>query len=64
MTADNGGATGSDTMTMDFSAAGINKDWLQYDWDSDGNHDNNPPANITFGIYSRSKRIIYSREPW
>lgn len=56
--------TGAYTMTMDFSAVGLNEDWLQYDRDGDTNHNNNPEANITFGIYSRSKKIIYSREPW
>lgn len=36
--------------------------WLQFDWDNNGIHNNNPIAHITFGIYNGSNRQIYSRE--
>ena len=36
--------------------------WLQYDWDSDGDYDNNPSAIAAFGLYRGNDRIIYWRE--
>ncbi len=36
--------------------------WLQFDWDNDGNHDNDPTATATFGIYRGNDRIINWRE--
>jgi MSHA biogenesis protein MshQ len=38
--------------------------YLLYDWDNDGVHDDNPTANASFGIFSRSDNIIDTREPW
>ena len=37
-------------------------DWLKFDWDDDGVHDNNPSAIATFGLYRGNDRIIYMRE--
>ncbi|MEA3547815.1 MAG: DUF6701 domain-containing protein [Thermodesulfobacteriota bacterium] len=36
--------------------------WLQYDWDNDGSHDNDPTATATFGIYRGNDRIINWQE--
>ncbi|MCK4742576.1 MAG: DUF11 domain-containing protein [Sulfuriflexus sp.] len=36
--------------------------YLKFDWDGDGNHDNNPTALGTFGIYSGNNSTIYLRE--
>jgi len=37
-------------------------DWLKFDWDNDGAHDDNPSAIATFGLFRGNDRIIYSRE--
>ena len=36
------------------------QDWLKYDWQGTGDSDPRPRA--SFGIYNRSKRLIYTRE--
>ena len=36
--------------------------WLKYDWDGDGEYDNDPTAVATFGIFRGNDRIIYQRE--
>lgn len=38
--------------------------WLQYDWDNDTNHDNDPFARATWGIFAGPDEFIYIREPW
>jgi MSHA biogenesis protein MshQ len=38
--------------------------WLQYDWDNDTNHDNNPGSRATWGIFAGPDEFIYIREPW
>lgn len=38
----------------------VTDDWLKYDWKGTG--DENPSARASFGIYNRSKHLIYSRE--
>lgn len=37
-------------------------DYLQYDWDDDGDYNDNPTASGTFGIYRGSDRQIYWQE--
>lgn len=36
--------------------------WLLYDWDNDGSYDDAPSGRASFGIYNRSKHLIYTRE--
>lgn len=38
--------------------------WLQYDWDNDTNHDNDPTSRATWGIFAGPEEFIYIREPW
>jgi len=54
------GKTGSLDVTIDLST----QDWLQYDWDNDTNHDNDPTSRATWGIFSGTDEFIYIREPW
>ena len=51
---------GSADVTIDLTA----QDWLQYDWDNDTNHDNDPTSRITWGVFSGPDEFIYIREPW
>ncbi|MDI3324328.1 LamG domain-containing protein [Pontibacterium granulatum] len=34
-------------------------DWLRFDWDGDGSHDDNPSATAIFGRYRGNDRVIY-----
>jgi len=36
--------------------------WLQYDWNKDSVHNNNPDAVATFGLFRGNDRVIYWRE--
>ena len=37
-------------------------DWLKFDWDGDGNYDNDAEAVVTFGRFRGNDRIIYWQE--
>ncbi len=56
------GNTGYVDIEIDLSTAGL--DWLRYDWDGDGAHDDHPIGRVSFGIYQGPSQIIYRREPW
>ena len=52
---------------VDLSTLGL--DYLRFDWNdddgmNDGPYDDDPTGRATFGILSRPKEIIYTREPW
>ncbi len=51
------GSQGQIRLTYDIVPA-----WLQYDWDGDGNYDNNPSGVGAFGLFRGNDRIIYQRE--
>jgi len=36
--------------------------YLRFDWDGDGNHDNDPVGRATFGIYNGDSKQIYYRQ--
>lgn len=54
------GSEGYVDVTADLSLL----DWLRYDWDGDGNHDNDPQGRATFGIYKGRPSLIYLRETY
>jgi len=51
------GSQGQIRLTYDIVPA-----WLKYDWDGDGNYDNNPSGVGVFGLFRGNDRIIYQRE--
>ena len=53
------GNTGSVDMLVDVVAG--SKYWLQYDWDGDGNHDNDPTGRVSFGLFTRRATHIHCR---
>ena len=48
--------------TGDIGVTLVSPVWLQYDWDGNGTHDNNPFGTASFGLYRGDDRIIYWRE--
>ena len=36
--------------------------YLRFDWDADGNHDNDPESRATFGIFKGNEMMIFTRE--
>ncbi len=53
---DSGNDAGNVDVTLDVPA------YLHFDWDDDGNFDNDPSGHITFGIFNGGQRQIYIRE--
>ncbi len=47
---------------FDLGASLANYPWLQFDWNGDGNYNNDPAGVITFGQYRGNDHIIYWRE--
>jgi len=59
------GNTGYSDVTFRLGlGTGAGQPWLQFDWDGDGAHDNDPAARASFGIYEGSRLLIHIREPW
>ena len=38
--------------------------WLQFDWDGDSVHDNDPTATASFGIFSGTDKYIYKLQTY
>ena len=61
-------------ITVDLTnSPGIGMEYLMFDWDGEDQpegspdgyiYDDNPTGRATFGIISRPKQVIYTREPW
>ncbi len=58
------GETGFTDVTVDLAPGAADLPWLQFDWDGDGSHDDNPTARATFGVFQGSDVVIHVREPW
>jgi len=56
------GCTGFVDVTLPLDALGAS--YLQFDWDGDGTHAEDPQGRASFGIFSGSGELIYAREPW
>ncbi|MGE0486831.1 MAG: DUF6701 domain-containing protein [Gammaproteobacteria bacterium] len=41
-----------------------NFSWLLFDWDGDGDYDDEPDARASFGLFPGREELIYQREPW
>jgi hypothetical protein len=54
------GNEGAYTITSDVLGSG--EPWLRYDWENDGNFDDNPSSTATFGIYKGNSPQIFSRQ--
>ena len=54
--------TGSIDLTGQLSGGILENKWLRYDWDSDGEFDDDPSATATFGIYKGDDVNIYIQQ--
>ena len=57
-----GGNTGDVAITLDLTSIGY--PWLQFDWDGDTTHDEDPTAQATFGIYKGNDVNIYKSQTY
>lgn len=63
LSAPGSGNTGYFTLSFDLTTAtGASLPWLQYDWDGDSSHDDNPTGRATFGVYLGDDEVIHIRE--
>ncbi len=46
------------------TSLGATLPWLRFDWDGDGQYDDDTTARASFGLYQGRDGIIYIREPW
>ena len=58
------GPTDDGYVDITVNLPGLGMTWLRYDWDGDGNHDDDPTARVSFGLFSGPMQFIYIREPW
>ena len=63
------GASCTGFTNIDIDLHSLNKDYLMFDWNNDdglndGPYNVNPSGRASFGILSRPKHVIYTREPW
>ncbi|MBF8269211.1 MAG: hypothetical protein HW386_920, partial [Gammaproteobacteria bacterium] len=66
-TAPGASCEGFTNILIDLSLLNLNHlrfDWEDEDGSNNGPYDQNPQGRATFGIISRPKEIIYTREPW
>lgn len=57
-----GAGTGDVVITFDLVT--LTYPWLQFDWDGDTVHDNDPTATASFGIFSGSDKYIYKLQTY
>ncbi|MEE8262856.1 MAG: DUF6701 domain-containing protein, partial [Gammaproteobacteria bacterium] len=58
------GPTDDGYVDITVNLPGLGMTWLRYDWDGDGNHDDDPTARVSFGLFQGPMQFIYLREPW
>ncbi len=47
---------------IDITADLSSMQWLQFDWDGNGSHGDNPTGRASFGIFKGSEKLIFRRE--
>lgn len=62
LSAPGAGNAGTIDLEQDLSNAGDDLGWLQFDWEQDGGHDENPTGRATFGVFSGDGSVIFHRE--
>lgn len=62
LSAPGAGQTGTVSLRLDLSPTGADLEFLQFDWDGDGLHDDDPTATATFGVYRGSDSRVHLRE--